>query len=274
MYCCRLGGHVIRNVLESFRGGFDNPKRTLCSPTTDPVFLFTIFDSDSEKTFGFGHLLIWTNMSGCGVPKHQSCDDIINRGYKPWDWKSALLFGFRLATLNTALCSDTAVFMGDKHYHGRARGRQTKIASRLKDTDTSLWSWWRPKIEQKGEWLQMRDDAALYVLDVKTCQCCVFYGLFLLPPSGIKCYCNFKLLRRSWRNCQNLNILWFYFDDTVTKVGRGPHERYRAGERGDESAQSSFNTPTAEIKHAPFTFFPGPPLITWPATWTSRGSVP
>lgn len=38
----------------------------------------------------------------------------------------------------------------------------------------------------------------------------------------------------------------------VTNVGRGPHERYRAGERGDESAQSSFNTPTAGH------FFPRP----------------
>lgn len=116
-----------------------------------PQLLFPFFFSRSLTLTLKKH--IWTNMSGCGVPKHKSCDDIINRSYKPWDWnlRCCLVSDSQLSTRH---CAWTQLFFGEKkHYHPRARGRQTKLASRLTETDTSLCSWWRPKIEQKGEWL-------------------------------------------------------------------------------------------------------------------------
>lgn len=128
-------------------GCFDNLRRTLCSPTTVPVFLFTIFDFDPEKTHLDQHVGMWRSETQKLWWHH------INRSYKPWDWnlRCCLVSDSQLSTRH---CAWTQLFFGEKkHYHPRARGRQTKLASRLTETDTSLCSWWRPKIEQKGEWL-------------------------------------------------------------------------------------------------------------------------
>ena len=59
LYCIADWEVMWSGMFQRVLGCFDNLRGTLCSPTTVPVFLFTIFDFDSEKTHFDQHVGMW-----------------------------------------------------------------------------------------------------------------------------------------------------------------------------------------------------------------------